>query len=194
MVVRRVRCVPPAYEDANRDNSEFCCNVPQTRTTRRILNIPKTYVEVIPIGTSLFPTLYQFENGLRIAIDKLLSTLYGSDWWETKLQFDLPTIYQYAADVKQKHNRMPWIGDSSRVAIRPIHNVTLGQLEAIVEKYRSECFPELFHSDRFFFGHMDAIKLVRNLYGHMFPCLTKSDARTAKREIATLCEELKTKV
>jgi hypothetical protein len=171
---------------------EFCPKVPQT--VRRILAIPKDYLEVIPIGTNLFKPLYQFENGLRIAIDKHLSTCYGPDWWEKKLQFDLPTVYRYAEDVKQKHNRMPWIGDSSRVTIRPIHNVTLGHLEEIVKMYQSECIPSLFHNIQFFLGHMDAIKLVRNLYGHMFPCLTHSDARTAKREITTLCEELKSKV
>jgi hypothetical protein len=165
--------------------------VPQTQKVRRILGIPENYLDVIPIGVGLFPTLYQFENGLRIAIDKLLSTCYGPDWWETKLRHDLPKVYEYAEKVKQKHDRMPWIGDSSRVIVQPIHNVTLGHLEEVVKMYQSECIPELFPNMHFFLGHMDTIKLVRNLYGHMFPCLTNSDARTAKREVKTLCESLK---
>jgi hypothetical protein len=156
-----------------------------------MLAIPEEYLEVIPIGTNLFAAFYQFENGLRIAIDKLLSDFYGLDWWERKLRFDLPDIYDYAERTKRKHSHMPWIGDSSRVTIRPIHNATLGQLEEIVKTYQSELIPDLFHRIDFFTGHMDAIKLVRNLYSHMFPCLTNSDARTAKREIKTLCEELK---
>ena len=160
---------------------------------RPILAIPESYLEAIPIGTGLFPSLYQFENGLRIAIDKYLETCY-TNWWESKLRFDLPDIYDYAEGVRQKRNKMPWIGDSTRIAIRPIHNVTLGQLEEIVKKYQSECIPQLFPTLDFFTGHMQVIKLVRNLYGHMFPCLTSADARTAKREVKTLCESLKNKI
>ena len=38
----------------------------------------------------------------------------------------------------------------------------------------------------FFLGHMEVIKRVRNLYAHMFPCITKADCTLAKREIRTL--------
>ena len=89
---------------------------------------------------------------------------------------------------------MPWIGDSAPVTLLPIHHVTLGQLEKIVTKYSSECIPYLFPNLPFFLGHMDCIKRVRNLYAHMFPCLTSSDARLAKSEINTLCLHINTKL
>lgn len=163
------------------------------RKYRVIIGIPDEYLTAVPIGTQLFPALYQFENALRLAVDKHLELCY-TDWWENKLKFDLPDIYDYAEDIKQKHSKMPWIGDSARVTIRPIHNITLGQLGQIVEYYKSECIPELFTTLDFFTGHMILIKLVRNLYTHMFPCLTSQDAKLARNEITTLCASLKSKI
>jgi len=160
---------------------------------RRILLIPREYLDVLPIGTGLFPYLYQFENGLRLAIHKHLSDCYG-DWWENKLKTDLPDIYAYAEDKKKKRDLMPWIGDSARVPLLPIHHVTLGQLEEIVKKYQSDCIPDLFPTLHFFLGHMDCIKLVRNLYSHMFPCLNDSDVMLAKSEIKALCKPLNGKL
>jgi hypothetical protein len=166
---------------------------PKMRGLRRIVRIPPEYLDVIPIGTRLFPIFYQFENALRLAIHEHMSVCY-TNWWETKLKFDLRDIYDYAEDKKKKHDLMPWIGDSAQVKLLPIHHVTLGQLEQIVKKYESECIPQLFPSMHFFLGHMDCIKLVRNLYAHMFPCLTSSDAKVAKSEISTLCLHLDRKL
>jgi hypothetical protein len=72
--------------------------------------------------------------------------------------------------------------------------VTLGHLEEIIKKYRSDCIPELFPTLEFFLGHMEVIKRVRNLYSHMFPCISRSDIRVAKREILTLAAHLNTKL
>ena len=163
------------------------------RGYRKIINIPTGYLDVIPVGTKLFPTLYQFENALRLAVDKHLTVCYGN-WWEDKLKSDLPDIYNYAEGVKQQHSKMPWIGDSARVTTLPLHNITLGQLGQIVEYYKSDCIPQLFSSLDFFTGHMRLIKLVRNLYSHMFPCLTSQDAKLARNEITTLCASLKSKI
>jgi hypothetical protein len=81
---------------------------------------------------------------------------------------------------------MPWIGASARVTVLPVHLVTLGHLEEVVKRYRSDCIPELFPTIEFFLGHMEVIKRVRNLYSHMFPCITRQDCTLAKREILTL--------
>ncbi len=162
--------------------------------TRQLLNIPPEYLEAIPLGKELFSPLYQFENGLRLAIHKHLVTCYGEDWWETRLQFELRTIYDYAAEQKEKSDLMPWIGDSARTKTLPIHHVTLGQLEEIVRKFKADCIPQLFPTMDFFTGHMECIKRVRNLYAHMFPCLDRKDSRTARREILTLAEHLNTRL
>lgn len=161
---------------------------------RRLLRLPHEYFDVIPIGDRLFSPLFQFENGLRIAIHNFLSTCYGQDWWNISLKVNLPTIYEYAEDQKRRKDLMPWIGDSTRIPVLPIHLVTLGHLEEIVKKYRSDCIPDLFPTMDFFLGHMDCIKRVRNLYSHMFPCLTDDDARLAKREILTLSSHVNAKL
>ena len=109
------------------------------------------------------------------------------------MKIQLPTIYQYAEGQKNRMDNMPWIGDSAIVKVLAIHLVTLGQLEEIVKRYRSECIPELFPTMEFFLGHMEAIKRVRNLYAHMFPCITPDDVRLAKREILTLCTHINAK-
>ncbi len=169
--------------------------MPKRRNSvRRIIRIPNEYLEVIHLGNVLFPLLFQLENGLRLAINDFLTTCYGEQWWQTSLKQSLPTIYDYAEEQRQRRNSMPWIGDSSRVRILPIHLVTLGHLEEIVKRYRSECIPELFSTMEFFLGHMEPIKRVRNLFTHMFPCLTKADCELARREIRTLSPHINSKL
>lgn len=159
---------------------------------RRILNIPKPYLDAMHLGNVLFPSLYQLENGLRLAINNHLTTCYGNDWWNASLKGILRDIWEYADRVQARNQSMPWIGASASIAILPIHLVTLGHLEEIVKKYRSDCIPQLFPTIEFFLGHMDVIKRVRNLYTHMFPCLTKNDCDTAKREIKTMASHINT--
>jgi hypothetical protein len=161
---------------------------------RRIVRIPTEYLEAVPLGNILFPSLFQFENGLRLAINKFLTTCYGTDWWEISLKAQLPKIYEYAEEQETKLNSMPWIGASARVPVLRIHLVTLGQLEEIVKKYSSECIPDLFPTLDFFLGHMLVIKRVRNLFSHMFPCITRDDCKTARREITTLSNHINAKL
>lgn len=162
--------------------------------TRRLVRIPKEYLDAVELGNALFPPLFQLENGLRLAIHNFLATCYGESWWQTSLKGLLPTIYVYSENQQERRDAMPWIGDSARVQILPIHLVTLGHLEEIVKKYRSDCIPELFPTIEFFLGHMEPIKRVRNLYSHMFPCITSADCRLAKREILTLAPHINTRL
>lgn len=164
------------------------------RKHRRIIKIPTAYLDVIDLGNVLFPPLYQLENGLRLAIHNYLTTCYGPSWWDVSLKANLPRIWEYADGQKQRHNSMPWIGASARVEVFPIHLVTLGHLEEIIKKYRSDCIPQLFPTLEFFLGHMEVVKRVRNLYTHMFPCITKNDCDLAKREIRTLASHINTRL
>lgn len=157
---------------------------------KRIIKIPREYLEVIDMGNVLFPILYQFENGLRLTVYNYLSTCYGSDWWDISLKAQLPDVWKYADNQKRRNDLMPWIGASTRVDVLPVHLVTLGQLEEIVKKYKSDCIPDLFPTIEFFLGHMEVVKRIRNLYTHMFPCITKDDCILAKREIRTLSSHI----
>lgn len=161
---------------------------------RRIIKIPAEYLEAVELGNILFPSLFQLENGLRLAINNFLTTCYGDDWWEISLKKQLPCIHGYAEDQEKKRHSMPWIGASARVPVLRIHLVTLGHLEEIVKKYQSDCIPYIFPTLEFFLGHMEVIKRVRNLYSHMFPCITRSDCQTAKREITTLSSHINAKL
>lgn len=153
---------------------------------KHIIRLPAQYFEAIELGNALFPALYQFENGLRLMVNSFLATCYNTDWWDVSLKAKLPVVHEYAENQKKKLDLMPWIGSSSRVSILPVHLITLGQLEEIIKVYRSDCIPELFPTMEFFLGHMEVIKRVRNLYTHMFPCITKGDCSVARSEIRTL--------
>jgi hypothetical protein len=89
---------------------------------------------------------------------------------------------------------MPWIGASSAVAVLPIHLVTLGHLEEVVKVYKSDCIPQLFPTMEFFLGHMEVIKRVRNMYSHMFPCITEGDCQVAENEIRVLALHINSKL
>lgn len=163
---------------------------------RRLLRIPFEYIDAIVIGRRALSDIFQFENGLRLVINRQMVAFYGKDWWETslKLKPKLQNIYDYVEDQKLRKNKMPWIGDSQRVELLPLHAITLGQLEQVVIQYKSDLVPELFPTIEFFTGHMEVIKRVRNLFAHMYPCITENDVRAAKREIMTLCDHLRTKL
>ena len=164
------------------------------RKVRRLVKIPEVYLEVIDLANVLFPSLYQFENGLRLIINDFLTTCYGLNWWDLSLQRKLPRVHAYAAEQQKKQSLMPWIGASARVPVLPIHLITLGHLEEIVKSYQSDCIPQLFPTLEFFLGHMEVIKRVRNLYSHMFPCITRNDCRVARREITTLAEHINSRL
>ena len=149
---------------------------------------------MLDVANLLFPALYQFENGLRLAIHYFLETCYGADWWNSSLQAQLPDIHQYEAQQRAKLATTPWLGASSRVVVLPVHLITLGHLEVIITKYKSDCIPELFPNLTFFLGHMDVIKRVRNMYSHMFPCISRTDTQVARREILTLAAHLNSKL
>lgn len=152
------------------------------------------YFEAIEITSVLFSPLYQFENGLRILLNNYLETCYGTDWWTASLKAKLPTVFQYSEEQKKKLDAMPWIGDSSAVAILPIHLVTLGHLEEIIKAYQSECIPQLFPTLTFFLGHMELIKRIRNMYTHMFPCISQSDCQVARNEISVLGKHINSRL
>ncbi len=146
------------------------------------------------LGKLLFPPLYQFENGLRVLLNGFMTTCYGTDWWTTSLKAKLPSIFDYAESQKKKLDSMPWIGDSTAVIVLPIHLITLGHLEEIVKAYQSDCIPELFPNIHFFLGHMELIKRVRNMYSHMFPCITRDDCADTRSEIRILARHINSKL
>lgn len=166
----------------------------RARRFERIVRLPPPYFEALDLGNLLFPALYQFENGLRILLDTFLKTCYGTDWWDVSLRVKLQTIFDYAETQKQKVDAMPWIGDSTAIAVLPVHLVTLGHLEEIVKAYRSDCIPELFPTMEFFLGHMELIKRVRNMYSHMFPCITRGDCAVTRSEIRVLARHINSKL
>jgi len=161
---------------------------------RRAIKLPAEYFEAVEITSVLFSPLYRFENGLRILLDGYLTTCYGANWWSASLKAKLPKVFEYSEDQQKKLDAMPWIGDSNAVAILPIHLVTLGHLEEIIKAYQSECIPQLFPNLTFFLGHMELIKRIRNMYTHMFPCISRSNCQDARSEIRILGKHINSKL
>ncbi len=165
-----------------------------TGRPKRIVRLSPEYFAAIELGDIIFPALYQFENGLRLLLNGFLETCYGADWWNVSLRPKLPKIFEYAETQQKRLDAMPWIGSSSAVKVLPVHLITLGHLEEIVKAYRSDCIPELFPILEFFLGHMELIKRVRNMYTHMFPCITRRDCQFAKNEILILAHHINSKL
>lgn len=161
---------------------------------RRTIRLPAEYFEAIEITSVLFSPLYQFESGLRILLNSFLTECYGAEWWSESLKTKLPKVFEYSEEQKKKLDGMPWIGDSNAVTILPIHLVTLGHLEEIIKAYQSECIPQLFPNLTFFLGHMELIKRIRNMYTHMFPCISRSDCQIAQSEIRVLGRHINSKL
>jgi hypothetical protein len=161
---------------------------------RIVKKLPAGYFEVFPAANILFPALYQFENGLRVLLNSYLTTCYGANWWDVSLKPKLQDVFNYADAQQKKLNAMSWLGTSTAVSVLPIHLVTLGHLEEVVKAYRSDCIPQLFPTIEFFLGHMEVIKRVRNMYSHMFPCLSKADSKIAMNEIEVLAMHINSRL
>jgi hypothetical protein len=127
-------------------------------------------------------------------LDSFLTACYGRDWWEVSLRDRLHTVFEYAEEQRKKLSAMPWIGASSAVTVLPIHLITLGHLEEVVKNYQSDCIPQLFPNLNFFLGHMELIKRVRNMFTHMFPCITRHDCQIARSEIRVLALHINSKL
>lgn len=127
-------------------------------------------------------------------LNNYLETCYGVDWWHASLKAKLRTVFEYAETQQKKLDCMPWIGSSSGVKVLPVHLITLGQVEEIVKAYRSDCIPELFPTLEFFLGHLEVIKRVRNMYTHMFPCMTDSDSQIVRSEIRVLARHINSRL
>lgn len=165
-----------------------------SRRPKYLVRLPPEYFEAIDVSNLLFPALYQFENGLRLLLNSYLTTCYGPDWWSVSLKPKRQKIFEYAENQQKKMDSMPWIGGSAVVEVLPIHLVTLGHLEEVVKAYQSECIPQLFPTLEFFLGHMELIKRVRNMYSHMFPCISRKDCQFAKSEIRVLASHINAKL
>src|SRR5579862_5348361 len=161
---------------------------------KRTIRLPAAYFEAVEISTVLFSPLYQFENGLRLLLDTFLTTCYGPNWWDVSLKTKLPAVFKYSEEQKKRLDAMPWIGASAAVTVVPIHLVTLGHLEEIVKSYQSDCIPQVFPNLTFFLGHMELIKRIRNMYTHMFPCISRSDCQIARSEIRVLGAHINSKL
>jgi hypothetical protein len=164
------------------------------RRQQRIVRLPPEYFAAVDLSNVIFPALYQFENGLRLLVNGYLETCYGTNWWHDSLKAKRKEIFDYAESQEKRLDVMPWIGTSTAVKVLPVHLITLGQLEEIVKAYRSECIPQLFPTLEFFIGHMELIKRVRNMYTHMFPCITRDDCQVARNEIRVLARHINSKL
>jgi hypothetical protein len=161
---------------------------------KRTVRLPAEYFAAMDLSNVIFPPLYQFENGLRLLLDSFLTTCYGVDWWDVSLKPKLQGIFEYAENQQKKMDSMPWIGSTSAIKVLPIHLVTLGHLEEVVKAYKSDCIPDLFPTLEFFLGHMELIKRVRNMYSHMFPCISRKDCQVARNEIRVLATHINSKL
>jgi len=156
----------------------------------RIRWLPKTHYILAEKLSSFYGYLFLFENALRLEISNILKKK-DSNWWESMIKIDLPEVYRYSADERKRQGKLSMIGNLS--ALSPIDLVTLGHLENIVTKYKSDFVPAVFPNLQFFTGHMVIVKRVRNAIAHMAPSTTSKDIRNAKNEIDILLQYLSTK-
>jgi hypothetical protein len=94
------------------------------------------------------------------------------NWWETKIKIELLNVYDYYTKEKAHQAKLPMVGSS--IPLQPIDYVTLGHLENIITKYKSEFFPSVFPGPDIFTGHMEIAKRVRNGIAHMAPSISAS--------------------
>lgn len=145
------------------------------------INIPKEYINTLKNAKELYGHVFNFEIGLRLAIDKHLTEWVGKEWWDIKLARDMPDIFKYA----EKHKKETCINKVDK-SIHNIHFITLGHLSEIVKKYKETFIPEVFPNLHVFLGHIEYIIKIRNCCCHMHPNIDKEYIKLLKAETLIL--------
>lgn len=111
----------------------------------------------------IYPFIYILENSIREVIDRVMTSRYGDNWWDSEAPKGLrETVASRMADEKKNswHQRR---GD------RPIDYLDLDQLPALMRKIDTEVVPDIIPSLEWFTQFVEEVYKSRCVICHMNP-------------------------
>lgn len=116
---------------------------------------------------AVYPILYVMENSMREVIQRVLTTKYGADWWNTALTTGKVKQLKDNSDARRsKEDRMRW---HQRRGAHPLDYVNLDDLTTIIESKHNDFFPDVLGEREWLVQFMRELAPSRNVLCHMNP-------------------------
>jgi len=122
---------------------------------------------------AIYPLLYVLENSIREVIDRVMTSAYGNNWWESKAPKGLRDTVSNRMSDEKKNSWHP------RRGARPIDYLDLDQLPALMRKIEKEVVPNIITSLEWFTQFVDEVYKSRCVICHMNP-LDKDNIEAVK--------------
>ncbi len=146
--------------------------VGKTFTVSDPLLADKVLAEAKEMAEKVYPILYVFENSVREMIVRVMRSVHGPNWWDTKVSKEIREEVQKR---KAKEEQNPWHGKRGAHAI---YYTDLEHLGRIVQNNWVD-FKAIVPTPQWLTQRLDEIGHSRNPVAHMNP-LTKDDNQRIK--------------
>ncbi|MGB7061087.1 MAG: Swt1 family HEPN domain-containing protein [Candidatus Zixiibacteriota bacterium] len=137
----------------------------------------------VVIGHESFPQMFVLENSIRELIRRILSEVYGKDWWIKAVSKNIQQVVSRTMDKEKRYPHRPKRG------LHPIFYSNFDDLKQIVLQNRKQ-FANAIINFQWFEVQMNEVYMARNSLAHNTP-ITDDDAariRLFHREWALLLE------
>jgi hypothetical protein len=116
----------------------------------------------------VYPVLYVLENSIRELVKRVLSSTYGTNWWDSALTSAKARDVKSKADQRRTgEDHMRW---HQRRGVHPIDYVDLKDLGTIILSKQTDFFPGVLGDSRDWFEQfMRELEPSRNVLCHMNP-------------------------
>ena len=160
----------------------------ESRSEQRVIQLGKEFKVTDPIlpqkkileakeMATIYPFLYILENSVREAIDHVMTSRHGDDWWDCEAPERLrDTVARRMAD-EEKNS---W---HQKRGARPIDYLDLNQLPALMGKIEKEVVPSIIPSLEWFTQLVEEVYKSRCVVCHMNP-LDKDNTKAVKLRFA----------
>lgn len=115
----------------------------------------------------VYPILYVLENSMREVIQRVMTSKYGADWWNTALTSGKVKSLKDSSDQRRANEgQMRW---HQRRGAHPIDYVNLDDLATIIDAKQDDFFPAVLGDREWFRQFMRELAPSRNVLCHMNP-------------------------
>ena len=135
---------------------------------------------------AIYPLLYILENSIREFIDKKMTSLHGSNWWDSH---STKPLRETVAKRTTNENKNSW---HQRRGSRPIDYLDLNQLVPLVRKIETDVVPDIIPSIDWFSQLVEEVYLSRCVLCHMNP-LDKDNIQSVKLRFRQWQKQIKAK-
>jgi len=149
--------------------------------------LPNSKISEAGEMAKIFPLLYILENSIRETIDQVMTTRYGSNWWDSKAPKKLKDKVSVHMSDEQKNM---W---HQRKGTRPIDYLDFIELPKLMNKLQKEFVPDIIPQFQWFDQLVQEVYKSRCVVCHMNP-LHQDNVKAVKLRLSHWQKQIQSKV